>query len=221
MQPVLAIRRAFLTSSIIALALLVSLVGATPVARAGGGNVLPPNARPKGYSLVDAAAATAYFNMGTRTLDTLPQGFPFQILYLMPSGSTTFTVKPGTSLYVPVVYSDDAEPILGDFPDVTDQGAVADYYFSSHQLGAQYIELVVDGETTSLAQAYVAGAETPGLPDSGNNYTVAAAFLTPLTKGTHTVTIQGRLTGDAIAAYPEYFPEGVYAFQTTYTVRVK
>ena len=30
---------------------------------AGSGNVLPPTAKPKGYSLTEAAAATAFFNL--------------------------------------------------------------------------------------------------------------------------------------------------------------
>lgn len=56
------------------------LVAVTAPALAGGGNVLAPTAHPKGYSLANAAAATAYFNEGPRTPDSVPAGFPFQIL---------------------------------------------------------------------------------------------------------------------------------------------
>ena len=75
----------------------------TAPVRAGGGNVLPATARPKGYSLAEAAAVTAYFNTGPRTPDTLPDDFPFQILYVAPGAPTnTFHVKTGTMFYVPV-----------------------------------------------------------------------------------------------------------------------
>jgi hypothetical protein len=52
----------------------------TSSARAGGGNVLPATAKPRGYSLSDMAKATAFFNttMFTRTPAAAPDT-PFQI----------------------------------------------------------------------------------------------------------------------------------------------
>jgi hypothetical protein len=202
-------------------ATLCLLISATP-AHAGGGSVLPPTAKAKDYSLAEAAAATAYFDTGPRTPDTLPKDFPFQILYVAPGDSSnTFSVEPGTMLYVPVVYSDDTDSALWPFPDVNDPEAVSNYYFDREQLGAEFIRVVVDGNLTLLGPTYAVGAETPGLPTGGNNFTVAAAFLTPLSKGTHTVTIAARFSGAFIAMYPQYFPGGIYEFEITYTVIVR
>jgi hypothetical protein len=203
-------------------AVLYVVTVATP-ALAGGGNVLPPTAQPKGYSLAEIAEATAVFNtsgFNARSEATEPP-VPFQILYTSATNpSNTFHVRLGTMFYVPIVFSDNSEPILGDFPDVNDPEAVSDYYFNPEQLGAEFIEIVVDGEVTSLEPEYAVGAETPGLPTGGDLYTVAAVFLTPLSKGTHTVTIRARLTGEAIAEFPEFFPGGVFEFEITYTVIV-
>jgi hypothetical protein len=202
-------------------AILCLLIAAAP-AFGGGGNVLPSRAKPKGYSLTDAAAATAYFNTGLRAADTLPEDFPFQILYVAPGASSnTFTVKAGTMFYVPVVFSDDLDSALWPFPDVTDPEAVSDYYFDPEQLGAEFITVAVDGKVTALDPRYAVGAVTPGLPDGGNSYTVAAAFLTPLSKGTHTVTIASRFSGAFIAMHPDFFPGGVFESETTYTVIVR
>jgi hypothetical protein len=58
-------------------AILGLLLFAAPVT-AGGTKVLPSTARPKGYSLAEAAAATAYFNTGApHTEADLPADFPF------------------------------------------------------------------------------------------------------------------------------------------------
>lgn len=200
-------------------AILCLLMLATPALAGdgGGGNVLPPTATPKGYSLTEAAAATAYFNAGPRTPDTLPANFPFQILYIAENQPTTFTVKPGTMFYVPLAWSDDSAPILGDFPDINDPEAVSDYYFNPEQLGAEYLKIMVDGKITMLGPEYAVGAEAPGLPTGGNNYTTAAAFLTPLSKGEHTVAFAFRFSGDALEPY---FPEGVFEFEAEYTVIV-
>jgi hypothetical protein len=56
-----------------ALALMIALTIAPTALLAGGGNVLPGPAKPKGFSLSDMARATAFFNTGPReTLDTYP-----------------------------------------------------------------------------------------------------------------------------------------------------
>jgi hypothetical protein len=191
----------------------------TVPAYAGGGNVLPPTAQPKGHSLSDIAEATAIFNasgFNTRSKATEPP-VPFQILYTSATNpSNTFFVQPGTMLYVPIVFADDSPPIFGDFPtDVTDQDAVADYFFDQEQLGAVFLEVVVDGKVTSVGPDYVVGVETPPLPDGGGtHYIPSAVFLTPLTKGTHTVQIRGLLTGDALG-------DAMFEIDITYTVVVR
>jgi Divergent InlB B-repeat domain len=79
----------------------------------GGGNVLPPTAKPKGYSLTDIAKATAFFATtapNDRSKETEPN-VPFQILYTSSDPSNTFSVRPGTMLYVPIFFADDSEPI--------------------------------------------------------------------------------------------------------------
>jgi hypothetical protein len=190
-----------------------------PKEHSHGGKVLPPTAKPRGYSLQEMAAATAVFNTsleGGRNEDTEPP-VPFQILYTSDTNPTnTFTVRPGTMLYVPILFSDNSAPILGDFPDVNDQEAVADYFFNPEQLGAEFIEVEVDGQVTTIGPEYVVGAETPGLPTGGDLYTTAGVYLTPLSKGEHTVTIRARLTGEALEDFG-----GVFEFEITYTVIVK
>jgi len=195
------------------LAATACLLFATPKVFAGGGNVIPPTAKVKGYSLAEAAASTAYFNEGPHTPDTVPSGFPFQILYVPADGDLTFNVRTGTMFYVPLVYSDSTDSAFWPFPDVTNAEAVSDYYFDTAQLGAEVMDVIVDGEITSLARKYAAGAVTPGLPSGGSSYTVVAAFLAPLTKGSHTVTLRVLLNGAFLGG-------GEFEFETTYTVNV-
>ena len=195
----------------------------------GGGNVLPPTARPKGYSLSDIAKATAFFITtapNDRSKETEPD-VPFQILYTSSDLSNTFSVRPGTMLYVPIFFSSDSPPIAGDFPDVNKPDAVANYLTSPEQLGAIVLEINVDGEVTSLIKVndevtpvevtslgYTVGVdvEPEKLPDGGTRLVVAAVFLTPLTKGTHTVTIRAKFTGEAVG--------GLFEFEIPYTVIV-
>jgi hypothetical protein len=188
----------------------------------GGGNVLPPTAKPKGYSLTDIAKATAFF--ATRGPDG-PNGrsksnepnVPFQILYdsNINDPHNTFFVRPGTMFYVPIFYVSDSPPPTGDFPDVNDPDAIAYYISNEGQLGAESVEIEVDGKTTSIIGdlGYFVGVTVPRLADGdGKRYLTAAVFLTPLTKGTHTVTIRAKFTGDAVG--------GLYEFETPYTVIV-
>jgi hypothetical protein len=185
---------------------------------ADGGNVLPPSARPRGYSLIDMAKVTAYFNTGPRT--GAPPASSIVMLYVPSDGNLEFSLSPGTMHYVPAVYSDHTDSALWTFPDVNDPQAVSEYYYSPSQLGAEFINVKVDGNVTSLPSKYPVGVQTPGLPSGGNNYTVAAAFLTPLSKGTHAVTIAAWMAGAFIAMHPEIFPDGVFEFEVTYTVHV-
>lgn len=190
-------------------------------AHAGGGNILPPTAKPKGYSLSDIAKATAFFSTSApndRSKETEPD-VPFQILYTSGDTSNTFSVRPGTMLYVPIFFADDSEPIFGNFPSVNDPNdpnAVANYFFSREELGAELLQIAIDGKITRIKEdsGYIVGVEVPQLADGkGTHYLTAAVFLTPLTKGTHSVTIQGNFTGDAL-------PTPGFAFDITYTVIV-
>jgi len=182
-----------------------------------GGQVVPAGTVVKDYSLAAAAAATAYFNTGSRTVNTLPDEFPFQILYIKPDNTNTFYVSAGKMFYVPVIFSDDTDAQYWSYPDVTNPAAVSAYYFDPAQLGGDYFRIMVDGQVTDLGPEYAVGAVTPGLPSGGNNYTVVAAFLTRLPKGVHTVTIAARLSGAfIIAAFG-----GPYEFEIPYTIVVK
>lgn len=190
------------------LLLLLLSVLLTPPVSAASGNVLPPTAKPKGYSLLDAAKATAEFNVNLpRSADTLPN-VPFQILYEGQEGPS-FPVAPGTMLYVPVVY----DVSTGSSAPV-DLNDARDLFFNRERYGAEYIQIVVDGKVTSLGPEYLVLVVKPLSTSNGDydHYTVAAVFLTPLSKGTHTVTIGSRFTGEAIG--------GVLELGTSYTVVV-
>jgi hypothetical protein len=170
---------------------------------------------PKGYSLLRAAAATAAFNLCITTPEcegptSPPADFPFQFLYI-PAGQAgnTFHAKPGTMFYVPVVY--DSSP--ADFVDVTNQAEVRNYFFSPELSGAEYIRIVVDGELYSLGPEYVVGVKTAEpLITKRDDYAVAAAFLTPLPKGKHTVIIASRFSGKLLAGLPGGFFEGFASY---------
>ena len=186
----------------------------------GGGDVLPATAKPKGYSLTDIAKATAFFATtapNDRSKETEPD-VPFQILYTTSDPSNTFSVRPGTMLYVPIFFADDSEPIPLGFPnDVTDPAKVEDFYFSDAKLGAKFLEITVDGKTTSIERGsgYIVGVEVARLADGGGtHYIPTAVFLTPLTKGTHTVTIRARFEGAAVGFPPPF------EFEIPYTVIV-
>jgi hypothetical protein len=171
------------------------------LALGGGGQVIPASATPKGYSLSEMAKATSFFNTGSRAPDTYPNT-PFQILYYYVQDGTqlTFTVSPGTMFYVPVFYSDDTQPAPGFPQDVNDRDAVLRYVFAPGGFGAVNIQIVVDGIPNFLGPDYMVGVGPVKLADDGgfgpgNQYIVYAAFLTPLTKGNHTVQIKGNTTG--------------------------
>jgi hypothetical protein len=186
--------------------LVVLLVAACPALAGSGGNVLPANANPKGYSLSDAAATTAVYNTGPR--DTAQPNWPFFLL------ADDATVKPGTFLYVPIFFADDSGVVdPAPFPtDLNDQDVVGNYIIDSvnafihaHGVPASVeitdLFIEVDGKDTVLDDSYVSGVTTPPLPDgqpAGTHYIVAAAFLTPLTPGKHTVGVGGIINGEPV-----------------------
>jgi hypothetical protein len=181
---------------LVGLGWLLVLAAAAMPAMAGGGNVMPSSASPKGYSLIEAAAATAVFNTGPLT--ATPPALPFYTL----TGNAT--VKPGTSLYIPVFFADDSGMPVPPFPtDITDQEADADYLdgLVSDAFGVEAFIIVVDGKITVLDDSYISGTATAPLkdgPPAGTNYIVSAAFLTPLTPGKHTVSIGGIIGGQPV-----------------------
>jgi hypothetical protein len=206
--------------------LLVGVVGG-PAVLAAGGQVLPPRARPHGYSLSDMTSELALFTTSGNQLE-LPDT-PFQVLYtagfdaqpdgsgLFVTGTNSFDVRPGTTLFVPIQNATDSPPVAGVFPTTNDEAKR--YFFERSQLGGRDYEIVVDGRTTPLGRGHVAGpVTTPPLPDGGGTHIVTlGVFLSPLPPGTHTVTISGGLFGDAIGAtYPFTFLREEF----TYTVNV-
>lgn len=194
--------------SVLSLSLRAVLVGmvlsvAAAPALAGGGNVMPPKANQKGYSLTDLAAATALFNTGQVTGNPktpAEPNIPFKVLV----GDAT--VAPGTMLYVPLYFADDSAPIIPPFPkDVTNHASIAAYLdkLLADAFGVQSLFLQVDGQITVLSDDYITGVTTPPLldaapADAGTHYIVSAAVLSPLTPGTHNVSIGGMIAGKPV-----------------------
>lgn len=210
--------------------------GAIPTFAGGGGNVLAPNAQPRGYSLTDMARATARFNTSFNNLLYYPNT-PFQILYadfstatttpvdcdnggsgLLQSGTNSFTVAPGTPFYVPFFNVTDSPPVLGTYP--SDESEAVGYFFGPTQIGGRDFEIIVDGKSTPVGPEYLAGpVETAPLLDGGGTHIITlGVFLTPLSVGTHTVTIRGQVAGDLLL--PTY---GISCLKEdfTYVVEVK
>jgi len=196
----------------------VALLLAGPAwAQAAGGKVLPATATPSGYSLEDMALELAYFDTSGNDLDYYPDT-PFQILYA--SETNTFTVRTGTRFFVPIFTLDDSYPIIGDFPANADDAA--EYVFGATQVGASDVEIQVDDVVTEIGREYVAGpVYAPGLLDPnghppGSHFIQVGAFLTPLSKGTHTVTVRYTLDGEALVELYGYVD-----VEFSYTVIVK
>ena len=106
-------------------------------------------------------------------------------------------MEPGTTLYLPVFYTDNCGPLaVSPFPkDIRDQDADAEYLvdvadeFTGDDIEAFFVQ--VDDKTTILCDDYAVGVRTKKLPDGGTEYIVCATFLTPLKPGEHTVGIGG------------------------------
>jgi hypothetical protein len=186
--------------------------------------VLPPQARPYGYSLDSMARLLAAFNVGDHSAP--PPNSPFQLLYEKPAAnSQDFNVAPGTPLYVPLVFSDNGPPVVGHFPaDLTNRAQVLHYWYSQSELGMTTMELVIDGKVVPLGAGYVTGfAPSAPLPDGATQYITAGAFIAPLAPGVHTIEIHSKATGDALRQPPfdQVFPKGYAEFSTTYRVTVR
>ena len=203
-----------------ALALLIALQAWPTASRvnaannnSAGGNVIAAAASPSGYSLDDVAAALAQFSDGGNDPTLLPS-LPFQVIYI--TDSNVFNVKAGTQLFVPVLWVDDSPPVIGVYP--SDEADLAGYYFDPTQFGIEGAQIEVDGTATDIGPDYIGAAFDVTLPLGGSNYSELGAFLTPLSRGTHTITIRGTFAGDLVLDLTGGFP---LPFETTYTVNVK
>jgi hypothetical protein len=172
--------------------------------------VLPPDARPLGWSLERMTGALAVFTASGDKGN--PPDTPFQILYvkdgafqveplddgLRISGSSTFTVRPGTKFFIPMANADDSPPFPAPYPE--SRAEAVPYFFGPAQYGASGWQITVDGQSTPIGADYLAGpVTTPPLPDGGGTHMITlGAFLHPLTPGTHTVTVSGGLFGSAL-----------------------
>lgn len=195
-----------------------------------GGSVLPASAQPHGTSLTAMLSRIALFQSSLSTASPLtPPETPFQILY-SPASSSTFTVQAGTFLYVPVFYFDDTPTVVGCPPNVVvdapgcvgiwpDNNAEArSYFFDPSKNDAHDMTITVDNVTTALGPDYVAGpVTTPPLLDGtppGTHMINLAAFVSPLSPGTHTVTIAGVVDGP----YLTISGASGFTFTASYTV---
>jgi hypothetical protein len=187
--------------AVIVSAAILSVLTCAASAQHHGGKVIPSWATPKGYSLADMARATAVYNTGIQSGNPLtppPPCVPFQIL------EADVTLDPGTMLYIPVYYYDNSGGAPAGFPThVADQRADAKF-LASVVLGLYGVTdfiIQVDGHTTILDDDYTTGTKTAPLLDgtpAGDEYIVAAAFVTPLRHGDHTVGIGGMIGGSPV-----------------------
>ena len=109
-----------------------------------GGQVLPPGARPQGYSLEDMARLVGSFTINGNNPHSVTKT-PFNILFtasggppaisipcqggtgVLDSGCNTFLVKAGTEFFLALLVVDDSPPVLGKFP--TDHQQAIPYFF--------------------------------------------------------------------------------------------
>ncbi|GAA3639416.1 hypothetical protein [Microlunatus ginsengisoli] len=222
------VRIAVRAASIVAL--MAMLVAPGPAsAHQRGATVLPPDARPCGYSLSEMTRRLALFTTSGNDQAYYPRT-PFQILYFDPataqvdtsgdgwafSGTNTFSVPAGTQFFVPLQNADDSPPVLGTLP--RSQAEAASYFFDPAQLGAKGYRIDVDGVATPIGPRYVAGpVRTPPLLDGGGRHMITlGAFVGPLPPGKHTVTIDGGLYGDLLfPAYGIRFLRGHFSYQVS------
>jgi len=155
---------------------------------------LPAQAKPLGYSMADAASITAAFNTTDHCGE--PPDLPLQMLYPCGSGPYLFEVQQGTYFYVPVLYVDDSPPVIGHFPDISIRAGLQNYMYSQNQVGVVFAMIEVDGWHYLLTKNHLVGVDVPPLPDGGGTrYATVAAFIKPLTVGTHTIQIESLATG--------------------------
>ena len=204
---------------------------AGPAAASGSNPVLPPDARPFGWSLERMTGALALFTASGNDPANYPDT-PFQILHVKRedgfqstpvgdgfriTGASTFRVRPRTLFFVPMANVNDSPPFPAPFP--ASRREAIPYFFGFDHYGAFGWRIKVDRDLTLIGPRYLAGpVTTPPLPDGGGTHIATlGAFLAPLPPGTHTVTVAGGLFGRALA--PTYGP-AFLSYQFTYTVIV-
>ena len=180
-----------------------------------GGQVLPPGARPQGYSLEDMARLVGPFTINGNNPNSVPKT-PFSILFtasggpptisipcqggtgVLDTGCNTFLVKAGTEFFLALLVVDDSPPVLGKFP--TDHQQAIPYFFGPQQYGGEDFYVAVDGRTTRLGPEFLAGpVQTPPLSDGGGTHLIElGVFLTPLSLGLHTIIIHGEIDGAGV-----------------------
>lgn len=204
-----------------------------------GGKVLPPNAKPYGYSLDHMAKAMALFSTSGNSMPYYPTT-PFQILFApaqtythptcqdgnpgtLASGTQTFPVIAGEALFVPLFFYDDSPPVVGTWP--TDPSMVEDYIFGPTHFGTSGTEIILDGTTTAVGPDFLGGpikqSKPPLLDGGGKHFIQLGAFLAPMSVGSHTVEIKGQIGNSAefIAAAGSIFGDCLEE-DITYTVKV-
>jgi hypothetical protein len=180
-----------------------------------GGQVLPPGARPQGYSLEDMARLVGPFTINGNKPNSVPKT-PFRILFtasggppstsipcqggtgVLDTGCNTFSVKAGTEFFLALLVVDDSPLVLGKFP--TDHQQAIPYFFGPQQYGGEDFYVAVDGRTTRLGPEFLAGpVQTPPLNDGGGTHLIElGVFLTPLSLGLHTIIIHGEIDGAGV-----------------------
>ena len=243
------VRRAPAAVAVLAVALIgVVGSGPASAGGGASGGVMPASAQPLGYSRADMTGLLALFTTSGNQPAYYPDT-PFQILYVDPALSEPFrvvasdltapctspappcglfatqsgpfsnslTVPAGTRFFVPVDNADDSPPIVGTFP-TTNDGAKR-YIFDPLQAGGKDFAVIIDGVSTPLGPAYVAGpVTTPPLLDGGGTHMITiGAFLNPMTPGQHTVRITGGYYGQGIR---DTYGVGFIALDFTYRVTV-
>ncbi len=186
------------------------LLVALAVASAGpawskGSSVRPPTAKAHGLSLTEMAEAVAPFTVSDNNPAAYPDT-PLQVLYidgvddwqmvdggLVATANDSFTVAPGTTLYVPLFNLSDVPPYLEPFPSTPAEASP--YFFDLSQFGGSF-EIVVDGVATPIGPEYLVGPITD--EGSGTRLITLGAFVGPLSVGTHTVTVNGGIYGAAV-----------------------
>ena len=187
--------------------------------------VLPAQAKPLGYSLADAASITAAFNTTDHCGE--PPDLPLQMLYPCGSGAHLFEVQQGTYFYVPIFYVDDSPPVIGHFPDISIRTGLQNYMYSQNQVGVVFAMIEVDGWHYVLTKNYLVGVDVSPLPDGGGTrYATVAAFLKPLSVGTHTIEVEALATGRDLIPWCGIVSEFLICkdaieSKTSYTVTVK
>jgi hypothetical protein len=156
-----------------------------------GGQVLPANAIVNGYSLTDAAEVHSPWLMDTY-FSVTPPPLPVTPFEQLVFTADSYTVTDSTYLYLPIFFANDIPPAFPDpFPTNLADARVG--IFDPSQ-GAGVFSITVNNQTTMLGPEYLVGPINFTVDDDGDGIDSAykayqqAAFLSPLSPGTYTVS---------------------------------